>query len=620
MKKFATILLTAALLAASGSQAQANRSKVEDAVIEKSCGEVTIDENGDRDAFVEERIKILTQTGRTAHADKSIFIDKGFAEFSLVKAGTYKPDGRFEETEAAGINEVTPPALNESLMYGGFASKIISFSSADPGNSIYYSYRMKTRNEEGYDSAVVEMQGDTRILEESLSVSYPEGTGLKYSSNAKVEKKGNRVKATGRNVPAFKTENNRPSNIEIGLYFAYTSAADWSHATKFLSDEIEKSADYRNDEIVRKAKSLFGNATDDKEKLRACLRFLNQDVKSVYLPLNTGSLKPRKASETLKTGYGDPKDKTVLFMALAKAGGIDTRAVLLNSSYTPIIDGVPTIKQFDTILPAAKRDDGEWGIFNVNASNSRTGYLSTRNGAQAMLIGEKPEKIAKRPFFDVKDSTYGSISSTLRADGSCRSSIKVTASGLFDSAIRKVLLSSKGKNLDLFMDRSADSFSPGSRVSNYKTSEAEDYSKDVEILMNLESPSFGVIQGDYLITMVTPPPFSISYVPYDVSLQDRTYPYVLGSEKTSEYKVEMRLPEGFEPVYMPESTTTMGDGWSLEIKCEYKAASGSVAFKRRLETKAASISPKEYKTFKKAVENSARQENKLILLERKAGK
>lgn len=613
MKKIIFTVIAAAGIACYASPATA---KAEDALIEDSRCSITVNKDGSRTAISEEKIKILTQTGRGEHADKSIFIDKTFSDFTLIKAGTFLKDGSFQEMEQAGINEVTPPALTNSLIYGDFISKILSFSSADPGNSIYFKYSMTKKNPEGYDSAVILLQEDTDIKHEEINISFPSDKGIKYRTNVKTEKKDSGIKAYADNVPSFKTENSRPASRDIGLYFAYSTAKDWNEAVKYLSDNIDSKIDSNSEIIKAKASELFKNAKTDDEKLLSALTFVNQKIRNIYLPLGTGGYMPRNASETLRSGMGDAKDKTVLFMALAKAGGIETKAALCNSSYSPIMQDVPTIKQFDALYPAVKRKDGKWGIFATGAQNSRTGYISTRKNAEMMLLGKNPATVSKIPYFDIEDSTYGTVNVKLNDDGSCSSSINVSAQGAFDASARKALLVMKGKQLDMFMDRSADSFSAGSKAVSYKTSDGDDFSKGISISLNIESPSFAVKQDRYLIASVTPPPFAMSYIPYDTSLSDREYPYVLGSCKKSEYKFTLQIPEGYKPAYIPESKVTKGAFGTLSLTSSYRPENNTIVFIRRLETITDKISPAEYKIFRKAVLYSAKQENKLLLLEK----
>ncbi len=587
-----------------------------DAIIKESKYSAEIQQDGGRYAVNEEEVQILSETGRKAHADKSVFIDKTCSEINLLKGGTRLKNGAFEPLETAGINEITPSSLANSLTYGNFVSKIFSFSSADIGNTLYLKYEIKRKNEEGYDSDILLVQGNDKIINAEISIYHPNGVPFSYETNIASIENGNALNAQVKNLPAIKPETNKPPYEETGKFLAYSTAKDWKHAVNFFKNATDNQADYQSEIIATKAEELCWGHSEDKDKIRSCLYFVNQKIANVYLPLGIGSYKPRKASEILKSGYGDSKDKTTLLIALLKAEGISALPVLIRTDFASIIKNVPTIRQFDLTLPAVKRGDGKWGVLNVMSQNAQTGYVNTRKGAQALLLDSSPSFIKYIPYFDISDKCYGVVTAKMESDGSCTADIKLSAKGIFDIPARTIINENKGKQLDMFMDRAADSFSAGAFVQNFETSAGEDYLNPVSIKLSLYAKNFALTQDRYMIANVSPPPFAFSWIPYNVSAAERTYPYMLGSCKTSEYKFILSLPPEVKPLFMPSPIKAEGSFGRIETGCEYDSKSHKISFRRRMEIKNDRISPKEYYIFKQIIENISKQENKLILLER----
>lgn len=103
---------------------------------------------------------------------------------------------------------------------------------------------------------------------------------------------------------------------------------------------------------------LLAGAEDDQERLRRMHRFVSQDIRYIGLEQGLGGIIPRPAAQTLASRFGDCKDKTTLFIALARQAGMDA---------------YPVLTTFDRFDPSDTSDFTDWqGWLSYEARSSRS--------------------------------------------------------------------------------------------------------------------------------------------------------------------------------------------------------------------------------------------------------
>ena len=591
----------------------------QDAVLLYVNDSVFMESKDSETSNIEHAITIFNKSGREQFSDKIIDIDKNISELSLIKAGTFLKTGGFEPLEQKGINEVTPPSLTSALMYGKFISYVYSFSSSEPGNTLYYNYSLKSSIPEKYASGIYQIQGDTAVNQATFTLSIPMEETLKYKSTFKVEE----TKKDGRKIYTIKTpytdkikyETNMPSLEKIADYFIYSTANDWEEAVKVFKESMNK-ASLPDATVSEKAKDLTKNLKTDREKVLAITNFLNKNINDIPLPLGTGGFKINNASQVLKNGYGDSKDKTALFIAMLKACDIKAAPALVRSNLNDIIKEVPTINQFVGLFTCIHLADGSWGAVNVTDSETKTGFFNIYNDSQILVISDKCEITTLKPYENITNHTSGTITGILDENGTFKADIKVSASGIYDTALRTALKSLRAERLSMYYDRLGESFYTGTKVKAFSNSSPEDYFSDMDISISMESPEFAIKQGDFLIFNITPPPFSFVGIPYDTSAAIRQYDYILGSPKNLKYTFDIELPKGYEPVYMPQENIFKEGNVILSVNCKYDSKQNKISFSRELLTQDPLILKDKYQFLKKGIDTVSSPSSKLVLLKK----
>ncbi|HEX8726131.1 MAG TPA: DUF3857 domain-containing protein [Gemmatimonadaceae bacterium] len=102
--------------------------------------------------------------------------------------------------------------------------------------------------------------------------------------------------------------------------------------------------------IVASARTL-----DD--SIRAVHKWVTQDIRYVSIDFGIGGYRPRSADSVIATGFGDCKDKAMLFVAALHSLGVTAYPVLLNSA-GGVVRTLPSKNQFDHVIAAVKGPAG----------------------------------------------------------------------------------------------------------------------------------------------------------------------------------------------------------------------------------------------------------------------
>ncbi|MES2698558.1 MAG: DUF3857 domain-containing transglutaminase family protein [Pseudomonadota bacterium] len=144
--------------------------------------------------------------------------------------------------------------------------------------------------------------------------------------------------------------NDAPPRYQWQRLLEYSDFADWPAISARFYPLYLRAAELGSDSPLREeARQIAAAHTDPLDRARAALTLVQQQVRYIYVGLESGNLTPATADETWQRRYGDCKGKTTLLLALLNELGIEAEAVLVNN--TGVDDG------FEQRLPNA-------GLFN----------------------------------------------------------------------------------------------------------------------------------------------------------------------------------------------------------------------------------------------------------------
>lgn len=570
---------------------------------------------------LETAVRIYNQSGRGDYGDIPVFFNRDTTRLTLQRGGTYDAAGGFIPLEEKGVNTVTAPNFKDSLSYGDFVNRVFSFSSLENGNTVYLSYGIDTDLEETYISGMLPLQRFEAADRQQVVIEIPAGRTLRWRLQGKDRME--KTERDGRTVytlhidpkSRLKKEEGLPPVERIADYFIYSSAADWNEAVGFVYDALEGAVD-TNDAIRERGVSLTHGKTGRDEKLASLIDFVAHTLNDVYLPLGTASYNPRKATEVLRTGYGDSRDKYVLFAALCRAAGIDgVRPALVRGGFLPVYGDVPTVRQFSAVMAAVRKDDGSYGLMDLSGRETQYGFVTSWEGAQALLLdGANPRLIDRTSYFTLTNSAESLIEGTLTASGAFSGTLSLKTGGIYDELARTDLAGLRGQGKKMFFDRIGEAFSAGTEVKSFETSRPDDYFQPSFMKLSVDSPEYALAQDRFLMLKISSIPLRYSFVSYSLTLNQREYPFLLGTDKESRLTAKIRLPEGYRPVFLPKTFHLEREYGTFSKRCTVE--NSVLVYESFVSVNKLLLSPEEYQDFRSVLENFKSEESKLLLLEK----
>ncbi|MGH7559458.1 MAG: DUF3857 domain-containing transglutaminase family protein [Gemmatimonadales bacterium] len=171
------------------------------------------------------------------------------------------------------------------------------------------------------------------------------------------EENGRRVTTWAtRDVPSIKIEPFAADSNDVIMSIDVAGASDWKDVGAWFAG-LARDRYAMTPALERKVAELVRGARTLDDSIRALHRYVADEVRYVSVSLGIGGYQPRPASEVLASGFGDCKDKAVLFIALLRRIGVSASPVLLNNG-GDVTRELPSIAQFDHAIAAVDRPGG----------------------------------------------------------------------------------------------------------------------------------------------------------------------------------------------------------------------------------------------------------------------
>jgi hypothetical protein len=201
------------------------------------------------------------------------------------------------------------------------------------------------------------------VVRSNMVVDVPVGLNPRIWEKSLTFKRSERV-AGGRkiytwvtsNVPVVKIEPFTPDSLIPVGRITVTAPFDWRAVAKWYSGLVQPAYNVTPTVADKISKVVAGARTLD-DSIRAVHKWVSQDIRYVAIELGRGGYVPRDAETVVRTGFGDCKDKTMLFLAALRKMGVTGYPVLLNLVGT-VRQESPAIEQFNHVIAAVQRENG----------------------------------------------------------------------------------------------------------------------------------------------------------------------------------------------------------------------------------------------------------------------
>lgn len=236
-------------------------------------------------------------------------------------------------------------------------------------------------------------------------------------------------------VPKLKSEPFVPDTIVQGMTVTVSPSFAWTSIGEWYAP-IASSAYAITPAVEEKIAKVLSGARSRDDSIGALHDWVSNDIRYVAIELGRGGYVPRSAETVVRTGFGDCKDKAMLFLAALKKIGVTGYPVLLNA-YGTRSTNPPSLSQFNHMIAAIKTGSG-YEFTDLTAGNYPVGVLpSSEQGGLAVVVKEKSAEqvtLPKLPESATSVDTW--IKGALGEDGNFSGTVETLWKGDFAPGMR----------------------------------------------------------------------------------------------------------------------------------------------------------------------------------------
>ncbi len=155
-------------------------------------------------------------------------------------------------------------------------------------------------------------------------------------------------------VKAIKMEDGTPAGydplpgVSVSEYSSWQEVKDWAKAF------YEPAVNAASPEIKALAENISKAHTTDEARVLAAVRYVQEKIRYFGIEIGVNTHKPNQPASTLRLGYGDCKDKSVLLCSLLRAMNIPAHPILVSTTNPAGLgEHLPTPTVFDHVCVQA---------------------------------------------------------------------------------------------------------------------------------------------------------------------------------------------------------------------------------------------------------------------------
>ncbi len=609
-----------ALAQASASPKQktnnANANTEEAAVVERIFNRVHFENDGREVTETETVVHIQSQAGVEEFGQLVFGYSSATEKLEVEYVRVRKPDGKVVETPEATAQDFAPDVLKEAPMYSDYRQRHISVAALAPGDTL--EYRTVTRVlmplAAGNFWYEYTFPKGVAVNEDRLEIDIPKAREVKLKTperKPEIQDTGDRRVYTWvvKDIQPDRDKNKEKDEDEgTGPDVQLTTFTDWKQVAEWYA-KLQGERMTVDDSVRKKADEITKGAETLTEKARRLYDFVARNVRYVSISLGVGRYQPHSASDVLRNGYGDCKDKHTLFSALLRAEGIQSYPVLIDSSRKLDVD-VPSPAQFDHVITAARLGTGTgltwldttpevtpFGLILYQLRNKQVVLASQGSeGGLQRTPADSPIETFLRFTLDGKFSEFGALDATL----------DVTAQGDRDWPMRSSFRRySQAQWKDIVKVLSASWGLPGD-IDDVQLDSIEDTSKPFHLKYHLRQDQYFVVPSASVNFRPIPP----LGMPAIRASEKSTEPLDIGPAGEMDYRVRLQFPSNYN-VRTPTPVKMSRDYG--DFSSSYSLSKGTLEGERKLVVKTNEVAAArraDYESFRNATRSD---EDQLLL-------
>lgn len=389
-------------------------------------------------------VQILKPEGANLYRERQLTWNPERQKLTVNWMRVVKPSGEVISEEPEQVQDSDIPAAMGVPMYTAAKVRRMSLSGLEPGTILDFSFTTESDAPMMPGEFLVpwRITTQTYVARSNLVVDVPASMTPRISESnldfKRIEKteNGRKVYAWRKsNVAPIRAEGYAPDSIIQGMTVTVSPPITWSSIGKWYIP-IARDGYALAPSVEQKMKTVLTNSKSLDDSIRAIHKWVAQDIRYVAIELGRGGYVPRNAETVVRTGFGDCKDKAMLFIAAMKKMGVTAYPVLLNISGAERKE-TPSLGQFNHMIAAVKRGKG-YQFADLTAGNYAFGQLPrSEQGNLAVLVKENDGEQIMLPEAPMSDAVIdANIVGTLGEDGIFTGKYEEVRHGYLESTMR----------------------------------------------------------------------------------------------------------------------------------------------------------------------------------------
>lgn len=408
-------------------------------------GVYRIEPDGRYSRTVRQVVQILKQQGAQQYRERQFAYDPAHQRLNVNWMRVVKPNGEVVSAEPSQVQESDVPASMQTPVYVNTKVKRMSLSGLEPGTILDFSFTIEELKPfmpgEFFFPWVV--NPNTPVARSNLVVDVPDGfkpriteRNLNFKRRENVSGGRRLYSWTTANPERIKPERFVPDSLSPLMRVTVSPPHSWAAIGRWYAP-IAKDAYAIGPLAAQKMTTILAGARSLDDSIRALHKWVAQDIRYVAIALGSGGYVPRSADSVVRTGFGDCKDKSMLFLAALRKIGVKGYPVLLNISGGEQKEA-PALGQFNHMIAAVERGTA-YQFADLTAETYPIGKLPrSEEGNVAVLVKERDAEEITLP-----ESPLGKMTTTvtgrLSTDGVFTGTLEQAVSGELEMSLRSLL-------------------------------------------------------------------------------------------------------------------------------------------------------------------------------------
>lgn len=326
---------------------------------------------GQRVDYMHHARKVLIDDGISAAGSISATFEATYQKLDLHYVRVHRDGAVIDALEVAQLRVARVERDHRSRLYSAVVEVSYEVPDVRAGDIVEWAYTVRGDNPV-YGGAILgglSLQFGVPVAHLRYRVLVPRGQelsiGMRGTQRRLERRPGARfdeLRYETWDVSALRPDGQRPDWYDAWPVATYSSFTDWGQVARWATALYEPAV--KPDRAVRElAAELRAGHREPLDRVRAAVRFVQDEVRYVGIELGEHSHRPHRAGEVLAQRFGDCKDKSSLLIALLREIGVPADAMLVDSDAGRRLDrAIPSPHAFDHVIVRANLGTDELWI------------------------------------------------------------------------------------------------------------------------------------------------------------------------------------------------------------------------------------------------------------------